>query len=84
MKRLKITTYKSYAYMFRTDNLANLPCISSVDSSETFSEPGGTYLGIRLTKYIFSYFYTIKLTSNPKYYMVLFARHLSFFLLCFR
>ena len=36
MKRLKITTYKSYAYMFRTDNQANLPCISSVDSSETF------------------------------------------------
>ena len=44
MKRLKITTYKSYAYMFRTD---------SVDSSETFFEPGGTYLGIRLRKYIF-------------------------------
>lgn len=35
MKRLKITTYKSYAYMFRADNQANLPCIS-VDSSETF------------------------------------------------
>ena len=53
MKRLKITTYKSYAYMFRTDNLASLPCISSVDSSETFFEPGGTYLGILLRKYIF-------------------------------
>lgn len=36
MTRLKITTYKSYAYMFRADNQANLPCISSVDSSETF------------------------------------------------
>ena len=81
MKRLKITTYKSYAYMFRTDNLASLPCISSVDSSETFFEPGGTYLGIRLRKV---HFYTTELTSNPKYYMVLFVPHLSFFLLCFR
>ena len=36
MTPLKITTYKSYTYMFRADNQANLPCISSVDSSETF------------------------------------------------
>ena len=35
------------------DIQANLPCISSVDSSETFLEPGGTYRGIRLRKYIF-------------------------------
>lgn len=32
MTWLKITTYKSYAYMFRAYNQANLPCISS----ETF------------------------------------------------
>lgn len=49
MKRLKITMYKSYAYMFRTDNLASLPCISSVDSSETFFEPGeSTFLYNRI------------------------------------
>lgn len=80
MKRLKITTYKSYAYMFRTDNLASLPCISSVDSVKLFLSRA-----VHISGYVWeSTFLYNRITSNPKYYMVLFVPHLSFFLLCFR
>lgn len=83
MKRLKITTYKSYAYMFRADNQANLPCIS-MDSSE--SQVKLFWAGRYISRDTFEKvnFYTPELTSNPKYYMVLFVPHLSFFLLWFR